>query len=416
MTQTERVRASPRGLFNAIDIDVAFGNVENKALARVKALAEPTLLEESTDGLTDRLLSDLLVEPVSLAPEQLAIGQPEVVAKDVRSRDGVYISDYSHPVIRDFHRTAFHVPFTGDADIFNLNPSVIHTSIVPGEVTDSEIVLRFEQPSLDVGAARAEADRAIAEIEPWVGRVNRRVVEFQTQLRGRVIAAIDVRRESVADRERQLLAQGAPVRRPGDSRLMTFPIRMERKGGAGRERGTAPIGLDPTLLPADFENILYLIQNMGRAMERDPGAYSSLSEEPLRTQFLVQLAGQFPATATGETFSGAGKTDIHLTHQGHHVFTAECKFWTGPKGFVGALDQLLGYAVWRDTKLALIIFNRNQDLTAVVRAAREAVAKHSLFIATLPDKGETSLRFKFRNPKDHERFVNLAIEFFDLKK
>jgi hypothetical protein len=39
---------------------------------------------------------------------------------------------------------------------------------------------------------------------------------------------------------------------------------------------------------------------------------------------------------------------------------AERKFWQGAKGVTDAIDQLFGYASWRDTKLALIMFVRER--------------------------------------------------------
>lgn len=60
--------------------------------------------------------------------------------------------------------------------------------------------------------------------------------------------------------------------------------------------------------------------------------------------------------ATGETFNRAGKTDILLREGDRNVFIAECKFWKGPKAFGEAIDQRLGYTMWRDSKTAILVF------------------------------------------------------------
>jgi hypothetical protein len=40
---------------------------------------------------------------------------------------------------------------------------------------------------------------------------------------------------------------------------------------------------------------------------------------------------------------------------------------------VAALDQILGYLSWRDTKVALIVFNRRKDISVVLTAIPETV-------------------------------------------
>ena len=52
--------------------------------------------------------------------------------------------------------------------------------------------------------------------------------------------------------------------------------------------------------------------------------------------------------------------------QGRNVFIAECKFWKGPKAFSEAIDQLLGYATWRDSKTAILVFNRGTETSTVL--------------------------------------------------
>jgi len=79
---------------------------------------------------------------------------------------------------------------------------------------------------------------------------------------------------------------------------------------------------------------------------------------------------------TGETFNGEGKSDIIIRQGGANVFIAECKIWEGVTAFTAAIDQLQRYVTWRDTKTALIIFNRNKGFSDVIQKAQEAVRAH----------------------------------------
>ena len=94
---------------------------------------------------------------------------------------------------------------------------------------------------------------------------------------------------------------------------------------------------------------------MSLVIERNPSSFASLDEEAIRDHFLIQLNGHYEGGATGETFNASGKTDILIREGNKNVFIAECKFWRGPKIFADAVNQLLGYLTWRDSKCALLI-------------------------------------------------------------
>ena len=107
-------------------------------------------------------------------------------------------------------------------------------------------------------------------------------------------------------------------------------------------------------------------------IERSPNSFASLDEESIRTHFLIQLNGHYEGSATGETFNSSGKTDILIRVDNRNVFIAECKFWDGPKSFSEAIDQLLGYLSWRDSKCALLILNKRKNSSAVRKKMSEA--------------------------------------------
>ena len=46
------------------------------------------------------------------------------------------------------------------------------------------------------------------------------------------------------------------------------------------------------------------------------------------------------------------------------------EYWDGPKKLTATLNQLLGYSCWRDTKVAVIIFNRRKDFPKILDAIR----------------------------------------------
>jgi hypothetical protein len=142
-----------------------------------------------------------------------------------------------------------------------------------------------------------------------------------------------------------------------------------------------------------------------------------MEEEDLRQHFLVQLNGQYEGQATGETFNYQGKTDILVRWEGKNVFIAECKFWNGPKSLEKALEQLLGYAAWRDTKTALLVFNRRKNFSTILEKIPEVIESHPNYKRKLPyEKSETGFRFVLHHPDDPDRELILTVMAFDVPK
>lgn len=135
------------------------------------------------------------------------------------------------------------------------------------------------------------------------------------------------------------------------------------------------------------EQILSTIRAFGRALERLPitaKRLAELDEEALRDVLLFVINANWQL-ATGEAFSGEGKTDIQLQFDGRVAFMAELKLYSGPKAVRQAIDQVSGYMVWRDTHAALVMFIKDRrNVSAVITQIRGAIESHDRFIAQVP--------------------------------
>jgi hypothetical protein len=171
---------------------------------------------------------------------------------------------------------------------------------------------------------------------------------------------------------------------------------------------------EPTIDEAEYQHILKVMGDMALMMERSPRTFAKLEEEEIRDHFLLQLNGHYEGSATGETFNAAGKTDILVREGNRNLFIGECKIWSGGKNFLEAIDQLLGYLTWRDTKLAIIVFSRNKDFTAVVESIKAEVEKHLHKKRDPAQEGQTRFRYIFGNPDDHDREIIVTVMAFSV--
>jgi hypothetical protein len=227
---------------------------------------------------------------------------------------------------------------------------------------------------LDAGAARAEFDRRLSAIREHLGWITKDVEPFNAGFRAKAKGRIEARREK-ALRDKGIVSDlGFPLRRREDA-TPTYVVPAVRKKPAfpTPSPDKAAAAPEPELAVAQYEEILSIIENMVAVIERSPHAFASMSEEDLRQHFLVQLNGQYEGQATGETFNYEGKTYILIRHEGRNLFIAECKFWKGPASLTKAIDQLLGYLSWRDTKTAIILFNQTKNFSSVLKQVPDIV-------------------------------------------
>jgi hypothetical protein len=163
-----------------------------------------------------------------------------------------------------------------------------------------------------------------------------------------------------------------------------------------------------------YEVILACINDVGKMFERLPKTYVGKDEEGLRDHMLVTLEAAVSGSATGETFNRRGKTDILVRSDGSNVFVAECKFWTGQKGLLDTISQLLGYLGWRDNQAAAVIFVRNVEFGETVRSATTTVQAHPNFIRHVSTVDSTWENYEFRSIADSGRSVSVALMLYHL--
>jgi len=98
------------------------------------------------------------------------------------------------------------------------------------------------------------------------------------------------------------------------------------------------------------------------------------------------------------------------------VFTAECKWWSGPKAYAAALDQLFGYVAWRDNDAALITFVREKGFTEIVASAKDATTKHPSARAAIRTVSESHFVSQHARPEDAQRVLNVHHLLFTLPR
>jgi hypothetical protein len=376
---------------------------------RASALPPERALSISPAELAAELVSEFLIEPLVLDLEGTAAEQDETQVDLGRGRSG-------RRIYRPGTVITYFVPFTGEADLFKYQPSTFTTSWPVGRVRDGHVEFRYVFVDASAESVKREMDDAIGRVRRWIGFVNPEVETFNAQLPASAQGAVDLRVSKVrADRD-LVASLGVPLRRRSDAPQTYVAPAIRRRPDIRPSRATsAPAApLEPVMFAAEYEHILTVVQNMVQVMERSPSAFAHMKEEDLRQHFLVQLNAQYEGAATGETFNFEGKTDILVRSDDRTVFIAECKFWGGPQALTKTIDQLLGYTSWRDTKTAILLFNRGRALSTVLEKIAPTVAQHDNFVREVSFGDETSFRFVLSHRDDPQRHLTLTVMVFAL--
>ena len=238
---------------------------------------------------------------------------------------------------------------------------------------------------------------------------------FNAELRRLVEVRITERRNKLLRDQSLVSSLGYRLRERKDAPKTFSPPEVRRRVTPAMPNASMePFIPEPALPDEQFEHILSVIRSMSVVMERSPAAFLNMNEEALRTHILVQLNGHYEGNATGETFNFEGKTDILIRVDGKNIFVAECKFWGGPKTLSNAIDQLLGYASWRDTKVAVILFNRRRNFTRVLDAIPEIVESHANYKRRAKGTSETDFKCVLGHRDDPNRELTMAVMAFDV--
>lgn len=264
---------------------------------------------------------------------------------------------------------------------------------------------------------KEEIERRIASIEQHLGWLRSDAQGYNASLEALATQTIERRKEKLL-KDKSLVADlGFKMKaRPGQSETFAAP-KVRRKIKPATPKPTAsrePFKPEPTLTLEDYEHILSVLENMVGVMEQSPGAFREIDEESLRTHFLMQLNGHFQGDATGETFNYEGKTDILIKVDGRNIFIGECKFWTGEKGYLETLDQVLSYLSWRDTKAAVLVFNRNKDFSGVLEKIEQATGKHENCKKLVKKRSESSWTYVFGHKDDANREISITVQAYNV--
>jgi hypothetical protein len=363
---------------------------------------------------SDQVIIEELVREASTDCPQLELDQVVQLPVEEYSETVGQYGDGS-PISRQVPRWRFVVPFTGDKRIFLSQPSEFQlTRPVALDLRENELEL-FVDGRMEHDQIRRAFDDKILKIQRYLGFAQVDCENHNARLRADVPHRVRQRRQEVQAMLATQEQVGFPIRHRGDPNKTPVPLTHKSVRLVRQEPGAASTPTPRWVLQdSDYEEALRVLGYWRDSLERAPSIADGRGEEEIRDLLVAGLNSVFQGAAAGEVFNGAGKTDILIRQDGVNVFVGECKIWDGESSMDEALDQLFRYAVWRDTKTAVLLFIRNRDVTAVIGKALNVVRRRENFVSEAPEAPAGQYNFVMHATGDPQQKIGMALMPFAL--
>ena len=399
------------------DTFATFQNIKEKVTREIEALENDYVLKASPAELERYYVSQVMVTPLTLDAKNHYIDSQEGTQLDVSHdfRRGLF----GERLVVKGTSIDIAIPFTGDPALWRIRPASYSLSGYPElEIRDDVVVFShsFPDDSPEPERIKTEIESAISSLSRAVSNLAGDVENHNREAPQAVRAALERKLSKAKAAVSAVAGLGIPIKQRLAPATFVVPTKRRESPVSRPSVPKEKFTPEPVLDQREYEHILGVLRSMALVIERSPDSFASLDEEAIRTHFLLQLNGHYEGLATGETFNSSGKTDILIRADNKNVFIAECKFWRGPKSFSEAIDQLLGYLSWRDSKCALLIFNQTKDSSAVRQKMHEIMLARAEYRKAVINDDNGDSRYVFIKESDPGREIQVQTMLFDISK
>lgn len=372
------------------------------------------ILKVDENEFIEYLLEKYKLEPLEIITETESVSEP--IVENELTRNGL---GYEHVIGVYIFTVSYQ--FSGHSDLFRVQPTprIMRSYEIEVDSRASIVSFSFKVYRQDPDEFNQTKSQCYSAAFANLSKLNENVIEFNSsfdQWVRRVFLKVKEKYKS----EHDFFAAINVKTNSSTQSIFTAPTLKKKvisqpKTEEGKEYSSVP-----TMSREMYIDILKVIYDSGKSMEKKPGLYIGKDEEGIRDQFLFILETRYEGTtATGETFNRSGKADIVLKYadDGSNLFIAECKFWHGQAEYLKAISQLFDrYLTWRDSKVAVIMFVDNTDFTNVLKTIKAVTHKHPYFIKSVGERGESSYSYVFHLPQDKNQEVLVEVIAFHFDK
>lgn len=379
-------------LFAGNEIATYIESKQKDLESEIKRFSDQQISTCDIEEWADYYQSKYYIDPIVLYEDSIEqdLSETQIKQYDVWHTYDSYEPEYYYV---EGYQITFKIPFDGDDALLYLRPQTyIMTRYPVVSVTEPKgdnlglLVLELKKTKEELKSHMDDMNSYVKKQFESLFKNYRKMIEYANAgiqgynagLRQSALNLLEKRREKANDYAAISQAMNIPMKMSKNSPIVE-PIPLKR---VKREPVSKPSLRSPNpeycISDKDYENILNIIHSTCSSMEATASTFIKNDEEELRDFIIATLGTHYENAVTGETFRKIGKTDIQVIFENKAAFIGECKIWHGIKKFGDAIEQLFGYSTWKDSKTALIVFNKkNKDFSAIRTAVEEWIAENT---------------------------------------
>ena len=410
----EKFRPPHGDLFQKGDVNYLEEALKESARKKIQDLTDDYILnvseQEYIDYLSDVFYLDcpvVMYDDMSIEPRTVLVS-PEYLP----SRRWLYYD--AHEIERKVYR--LFIPYQGDEELLGYRPNPFSLSRWSNfTISYDSLYVDILDINGDVNDVKRECNSYVNTLRDMMSYLEKNYAFINRCLPDNIRSMFTMRKNQIKKEHQDLVDIGIPIKGQNNNKTYSIPTVQRRYKSIPKVINTIPERATPTMADKEYREIISSLNTIGRNLERFPNTHRNRDEETIRDLFLIQLGASFTNySSTGEAFNHRGKTDIMVKKGDDILFIAECKFWKGAKVLTDAISQLLSYLTWRDTKTALLIFNREVGMSAAIKSLQETIPKHPNYVSGIK-RSETQYDYVFHLNNDKSRQIMMSVLIFDLQ-
>lgn len=228
----------PSGLlFSRVSVFNVLQHQEQTLRDEVSRLDATIIQSIPQEDLVHRLAGNYKLELPVLVEEKAYVTHRETKVDVSRDPFRILLDWNSSPYIKGTEITV-HVPFRGDPNIFEVQPTTYNLNPPRGQVDGNEIWLIYTRTDNNAAAVTTEYQRDVQQIKQYLEWLGTSVADFNGRVGQQVQNLISRRRQQLADVESMVAAIGLPVRQTTDPAGSGPPLRATviHKGISSRKK------------------------------------------------------------------------------------------------------------------------------------------------------------------------------------
>jgi hypothetical protein len=268
-------------LFNTYDWYSVEQNQRKNMEQEIETYHGDRLLNTADDALIAYFVDKYRMDVPQLDRDKISADQEEV-QMDV-SRDPMrYISDPSKPFYIKGTEVQIEVPFTGEQQLFQVQPTTYTLNPPRAEARQHNLLIRIRGTNMTPEQVRQEFDRTLDSIDSYLSTLRANVEGFNKSIASHVSERIKRRKEKLL-KDRNLVANLGFAMKPREGAATYASPQVRKKlTPAPPAASSAPYAPEPILPDAEYSNILGILDNMVHIMEYSPAAFANADEETIR--------------------------------------------------------------------------------------------------------------------------------------